>query len=107
MGTEDDNVLRLAQAVLGSDDSISELTLPPCEFLETPWVDELSCSEGRIMITKECTRIDDILTDITRPRKQGALIEGQRGTGNSFFSCTLLPANELPLQGRHTYPTSF
>ncbi|KZV66194.1 hypothetical protein PENSPDRAFT_689224 [Peniophora sp. CONT] len=89
-GSEDDKLLRLARAVLGSDDPDSKLTLPDCEFLETPWVDELSATRGRIMITKECVRIDDFLTDISEPQTRCAIIEGQRGTGKTYLSFYLL-----------------
>ncbi|VDC06164.1 unnamed protein product [Peniophora sp. CBMAI 1063] len=86
----EDSVSALARSVLGGE---TDVHLPSCTFLESPWVDELSETKGRIMFLDDHERIYGRVRDMhakASHRLEGVIIGGQGGVGKTYLSLYLL-----------------
>lgn len=78
-GSTDASIHDLARMIL---DDESDLTLPPCTYLGTPWIDELPDTKGRVMVAEGYNHVYGRIKDLhADSRSPGVIVEGQGGIG--------------------------
>ncbi|KZV64083.1 hypothetical protein PENSPDRAFT_738461 [Peniophora sp. CONT] len=84
----DGSIQDLARIILGDE---SDVVLPSCTFLQTPWADELLETRGRIMIAEGYNHVYGQINDLhTEHESPGVIVEGQSGIGKTYLALYLL-----------------
>ncbi|VDC06162.1 unnamed protein product [Peniophora sp. CBMAI 1063] len=86
--TAEGSLHELAQIVFGDETPVA---LPPCTYLDSPWVDILPATKGRIMVAEGYNHIYGRIKDFHNDtRSPGVIVEGQSGIGKTYLSLYLL-----------------
>ncbi|KZV64082.1 hypothetical protein PENSPDRAFT_691072 [Peniophora sp. CONT] len=84
------SIRQLAQTVLEDE---RDITLAPCTFIQTPWLEELPDTKGRIMIAEGYNHLYGCIMDLHvggDSESIGVIVEGQSGIGKTYLSLYLL-----------------